>query len=82
MTKAFDTSDLVARLKAAGIPILDDAGKKVVGCVLGWVNDSLVLEVASQPLFAIAVPLVAQLLPVVDSAIDKALGVVPPPAGS
>lgn len=44
MTKAFDTQVLTERLKAQGLPVLEDTAEKVVIVLLDWVKESALLH--------------------------------------
>lgn len=71
MTKAFDFKALEEKLLAAGLPAVEAVTMVVAKSVLGWLKDSLVIEAASQPLFAIGVPVLAALEPILLAEIDK-----------
>ena len=74
MLKAFDTQDLVARLKAIGLPEAEKVAKDVVDkVVFPWLNDSLVLEAATNPVYAIGVPVLAAIQAPLDAALTKLL---------
>lgn len=71
LTKAWDTSVLLAALKAKGMPEADGLAKGVVGVVFDWLESSLAFLATSQPLWAIAEPILAQIQPQVDAELDK-----------
>lgn len=80
MLKAFDTSDLAEKVKAAGLPMLEEDAKIITKVVFAWLQESVILEGASQPLYLIAVPVLEQLKTVVLSFEDKISQDAPPAA--
>ena len=74
MEKAFDLNDLVVKLKANGLPVVEATAKVVVEQVLGWVQESVVLSPNKYDDFALAIlPMVK---PFVMAEIDKIDGKV------
>lgn len=67
--KPFDTADLVARLKAAGVPILKDSGHAVVRAVFDWIEEGVKLSPSKIDDFALAV--LPPLRQFVDSKLDE-----------
>jgi hypothetical protein len=61
MEKAFDLKELVARLKARGIPLAEDLAEDLYREVSQWIKDSAVLHTNA---------LVQSLVPVVMAAVD------------
>lgn len=80
LTKAFDTVALVAQLKAIGVPEAEKVAKDIVDqCVFPWLSASLVLEAASNPIYAIGVPVLAALQGPIDAELAS---LMPAPAAS
>lgn len=71
MVKPFDIVDLEKRLVDQGKPELKAVASIVATAVLGWLEESLALEAATQPLFAIGVPVIEALKPVIFAEINK-----------
>lgn len=70
MQKAFDVSDLEARLKAQGLPAIEGLAKIVSNELFGWLSDSF--AVIENPLLkAIGPAAILVLKPLADGAIDK-----------
>lgn len=75
MTKPFDTQDLMEKAKAAGLPMLEKDVKIMTDVLFAWLQESLILEAATNPVFAIGVPVLQALKPAVFAAEDKIDGV-------
>lgn len=71
MTKPFDIADLEGRLKAQGLPAIESLAQIAVAQVFAWLNDSVALEAASNPLFEIAVPIIKALQPIIQAELVK-----------
>jgi hypothetical protein len=71
MQKPFDVADLGERLKANGLPAVEGLAEVVASQVFNWLSDSLVLEAASNPLFAIGVPVLKALEPLILAEVKK-----------
>lgn len=69
MTKAFDFADLEARLKAKGLTEVETLAKIVAVEVVGWMEDSLMLE--TNPIYKIGVPVLEALKPTMLASLDK-----------
>jgi len=68
MQKAFDVQDLIERLKKMALPEAEKLAKDIIDNVLfGWVSDSLAMEAAANPLYAIGVPLIGALKQPIDA---------------
>lgn len=75
MEKAFDFKALGEELKAQGLPIAEDAAKKLVETVVKWVNDSAAMH--ENVLVKTIVPVAVQALkPILDEQVDKIDGQV------
>lgn len=73
MDKPFDFKDLGKRLEAQGLPAVEGLAEIATKEVVGWLEDSCALEVAQgQPVYAIGVPVLEALKPVVLAA-EKSL---------
>ncbi len=75
--KPFDVVDLENKLKAAGLPAVENLAKIAAEEVFDWLKESLSLEAQSNPLFAIGVPLLSAIEPLVMAEIGKISPVVP-----
>ena len=42
MEKAYDLKDLVAKIKASGLPIAEEAGEQIIKAVFVWLKESAV----------------------------------------
>lgn len=80
MQSPFDVSDLGLRLKVAGLPELENIASIAAQQVFSWLSDSLALEAQSNPLFAIGVPVINALKPLVMAEIAKIAPAPVPPA--
>ena len=76
MTKPFQLADLEADLLAQGLPAVQGLAAIAAASVFKFLQDSLALEAQSNPLFAIGVPVLNALKPMVDAEIAK----IAPPA--
>ena len=79
MTKPFQVSDLEADLLAQGLPAIQGLASIAAASVFKWLQDSLALEAQSNPLFAIGVPMLSALQPMVAAEIAK---IAPPPVSA
>jgi len=66
MTKPFDFQDLIVRLKANGLELLEKEAKDATVVILDWTSDSLILQggvvaTIAAPAIALAKPFVLQL---------------------
>lgn len=73
MEKAFDTKELVAKLKVKGVVIAEDAAKILVEETLAWIEESVVMTPNKYDDFA--VPVIETMKPFVMKEIDKIDGV-------
>lgn len=73
MTKAFDTKDLLARLKSKGLEAAEKVLKVVATETIDWAVESLVLSETKYVAFL--APVVAGLKPVILKELDKLDGV-------
>lgn len=71
MTKPFDFAELGNRLLKDGMPAAEAIAKVAAKEVFSWLKDSLVLEAVKQPLFAIAIPVLAAIEPIVMAELEK-----------
>lgn len=71
MTKPFDFADLGQRLLKDGMPAAEAIAEVAAKEVFAWLKDSLVIEATKQPLFAIAIPILAAIEPIVMAELDK-----------
>lgn len=76
MTTPFDVKDLEADLLAKGLPAIENLAELAANSVFKWLQDSLTLEAAKNPLYAIAVPVLLALEPMAIKEIQK---ISPPP---
>ena len=74
MEKAFDKKDLVEKLEAKGLPVVEDLAKMVVESVLDWVSESVVISESKYDDFAL--PVILALKPFVMKELDKIDGQV------
>ncbi len=74
MEKAFDKKDLVAKLEAKGLPVVEDLAKMVVESVLDWVSESVVVSEGKYDDFAL--PVILALKPFIMKELDKIDGKV------
>lgn len=63
MTKPFDFADLVVRLKANGLVLVEKEAKDATGVILDWTADSLALE--SSAIAKLAAPAIAIVKPMI-----------------
>jgi hypothetical protein len=75
LQKPFDTAALIAQLKADGIPEAEKLAEQVIRTTFDWLESSCTMAAATQPLFAIATPLLMAIEPALDGALRKAAGV-------
>ena len=73
MTKAFDLADLEAALK----PVAAQTASAVAGALFSWISASLQLEAVSNPSFAIAIPVIGAIQPLVLAELAKLIPVAP-----
>jgi hypothetical protein len=71
MPAAFDGQALLDGLKAAGLKDVENVGKDVVRTVFDWVESSFALKATSEPIWAVAPPILAAIEPAVEQAIDS-----------
>lgn len=69
MEKAFDTKDLIERLKNNGLPVAESMAEVLVESVLSWVQDSVLLSENKYDDFAI--PVIQTVKPFVMKELDK-----------
>lgn len=75
MTKPFDLADLVVRLKANGLDMVEKEAKDATSAILDWVQDSLLLQGGIAAAVAVpAVALVKPLLLKLENGIDGVSG--------
>lgn len=75
MTNAFDLSALVEKFKAAGLPILEQDAKILTNVVFDWAKESVMISAATQPLYALLVPVLDQTQKLALAAEDKIDGI-------
>jgi hypothetical protein len=73
MTKPFDLSDLVARLKDKGLVLAEQDAKLVTNCVFDWLDASMAVE--ANQLFKMAIPVIEILRPMAIAAEDNIDGI-------
>lgn len=73
MTKAFELTDLVKRLKANGLQLAEKEAKDATVAILDWLSESLVLE--GGVVGVVAAPVISILKPIVIKLEDKIDGV-------
>jgi len=74
MEKAFDKKDLVAKLEAKGLPVVEGLAKVVVESVLDWCVESVVMSESKYDDFAM--PVIVALKPFIMKELDKIDGVI------
>lgn len=74
MDAPFDTKDLVAKLKAKGLPIVEEMAKDVEQALVAWVEESVALT--PNKLDDLTIPLLMAIQPYVEAQIAK----IAPPA--
>lgn len=72
VTKKFDLKELEEALKANGIPAAEAAGKVIADTIFDWAKKSLELEALTNPLYAIAVPVIDAIKAEVDKLLTPA----------
>lgn len=75
MEKAFELKALEEKLKAQGLPVLEDTVEAVVKSVFEWTEESLMIH-ENALVKAIGVPAVSILKPLALNAVDKIDGKV------
>lgn len=70
MNKPFDTKDLAERLKAQGLPVLEDTAEVVVKEIFAWTKDSLAIH-PNALVKSLGLPAVAVLEPLALEQVDK-----------
>ena len=68
MVKAYDLKELGEKLKAKGLPVLEDTAEKVYEAVKEWVQESAV--VSENKIDDVAVPLA---FPILDKVVEPAI---------
>lgn len=74
MTTAYDISDLVSKMKAKGLDVVEDSAKYAVEAILAWFEESA--KLSATPFDDVALVVVPQLKKVALEQIDKIDGVV------
>ncbi len=69
MEKAYDLQALLDGLKNDGLELAEDAAKKVVSGVLGWVEESA--KLSENPYDDILLPVIAAAKPAIMASLDK-----------
>lgn len=80
MNKPFDLQALLVQLEAAGKPMLAADAKVLLDVVFSWTTESVTLAAVSQPLYLVAVPVIAELQKAADDEIVKLAAVAAPAA--
>lgn len=75
MDKPFDTKDLTEKLKAQGLPLVEDLASKVFDSVSAWLKESAAIH-DSAVVKALVPALMDVVNPLVKAQIDKIDGVV------
>ncbi len=74
MNKPFEVADLLERLKAQGMPMLEKDAKLVTSVVLDWTADSCVMEGGVVAMIAAGIPYVKEQVIRLEDKIDGIAG--------
>lgn len=69
MTKAFDTAELITRLKGKGMHIAEEAVELLVTETLDWTSESCMLH--ENPFVKMGAPVVAAVKPIIMAEVKK-----------
>ena len=69
MDKPFQVTDLVEKLKAKGLPVVEEMAKDIEESVIEWIEESV--KMTPSPLDDLAIPVIMALKPLIDAQIDK-----------
>lgn len=70
MNKPFDFKDLIAKLEAQGLPLLEKDVKLLTSCVLDWTGESCVLQGGLVAMIAAGIPFVKEQILKIEDKID------------